>query len=71
MSAMNRDGTGFSLSYQNMLQVGDRVATYNHSLGTVVGVNRDEIGFFMVVQLDILPGQFSYDPWDLEKQVVF
>ena len=48
-------------------QVGDRVETCNHCLGIVVRVDRDEIGVFIVAQLDILPGEFAYDPWDLEK----
>lgn len=47
--------------------IGDRVITSNCRLGTVVRTDRDEIGDFIVVQLDILPHEFAYDPWDLEK----
>jgi|GEM_PF-722086 len=56
-----------SLRHKRQFQVGDRVETCNHCLGIVVRVDRDEIGVFIVAQLDILPGEFAYDPWDLEK----
>ncbi len=68
MLAINRESeTGSSLSHQRQFQVGDRVETCNHCLGTVVRVDRDEIGVFIVARLDILPSEFAYDPWDLEK----
>lgn len=47
--------------------VGDRVMTNNCRLGTVVRVDKDELGEYIVVRLDILPGEFAYDSWDLEK----
>jgi len=56
-----------SLRRQTQFQVGDRVETCNHCIGTVVRVDQDEIGVFVVAQLDIIPGEFAYDPWDLEK----
>lgn len=59
--------TGSSLRHQLQFQVGDRIKTCNHCLGTVVRVDRDEIGDFIVARLDVLPGEFAYDPWDLEK----
>lgn len=49
------------------LTVGDRVMTHNCRLGTVVRVDRDNLGEFFVVKLDLLRGEFAYDPWDLEK----
>ncbi|MDA8226354.1 MAG: hypothetical protein M0T74_01380 [Desulfitobacterium hafniense] len=48
-------------------QIGDRVITNNCRLGTVVRVDRDDLGEYAVVRLDILPGEFAYDPTDLEK----
>ncbi len=59
--------TGPSFRRQPLFQVGDRIETCNHCLGTIVRVDRDEIGVFVVARLDILPGEFAYDPWDLEK----
>lgn len=68
MQTIKRESeTGYSLRRQHQFQVGDRVETCNHCLGTVVRVDRDEIGVFVVARLDILPGEFAYDPWDLEK----
>jgi len=52
---------------QFLFKVGDRVITNNSRLGTVVRLDRDEQGEFVVVSLDLLPKQFAYDPWDLEK----
>jgi len=59
--------TGSSFRRRPQFEVGDRVETCNHCLGTVVRVDRDEVGVFVVARLDILPGEFAYDPWDLEK----
>lgn len=68
MLTINRESeTGPSFRNQPQFQVGDRVETCNHCLGTVVRIDRDEIGIFVVARLDILPGEFAYDPWDLEK----
>lgn len=68
MVAVNRKSEiGSSLCRQTQFQVGDRVETCNHCIGTVVRVDKDEIGVFIVAQLDVLPGEFAYDPWDLEK----
>ena len=55
--------------HERLFEVGDRVETRNHCLGTVVRVDRDEIGVFIVARLDILPNEFAfaYDPRDLEK----
>ncbi|KUO76159.1 MAG: hypothetical protein APF81_14915 [Desulfosporosinus sp. BRH_c37] len=65
---INRESeTGSSLHRQHQFEVGDRVETCNHCIGTVVRVDCDEIGIFIVARLDILPGEFAYDPWDLEK----
>jgi len=59
--------TRSSLRRQRKLQVGDRVITCNRCLGTVVRVDRDEIGDYIVARLDIIRGEFAYDPWDLTK----
>ena len=52
---------------QLLFKVGDRVITSNSRLGTVVRLDRDEQGEYVVVSLDLLPKQFAYDPCDLEK----
>jgi len=52
---------------ERLFEVGDRVETCNHCIGTVVRVDSDEIGVFIVARLDIIPGEFAYDPCDLEK----
>ena len=52
---------------QQKFKIGDRIITCNHRLGTVVRVDRDEIGDYIVARLDIIRGEFAYDPWDLEK----
>jgi len=49
------------------LYVGDRVMTANCRLGTVTRLDRDDMGDFIVIKLDMLRGEFAYDPWDLEK----
>lgn len=49
------------------IHVGDRVITANCRLGTVIRLDRDEFGEYIVVKLDLLKGEFAYDPWDLEK----
>lgn len=56
----------FFFRNERLFKVGDRVETCNHCLGIVVRVDRDEIGLFIVVRLDIIPGEFAYDPCDLE-----
>lgn len=48
-------------------KAGDRVVTTNCRLGTVVRVDRDELGEYIVVHLDVCSGDFAYDAWDLEK----
>jgi preprotein translocase subunit YajC len=55
-----------SMAYK-MFQRGDRVITNNSRLGTIVRVDKDDQGEYLVVNLDILPGEFAYDAWDLEK----
>jgi len=52
---------------KRLFEVGDYVETCNHCTGIVVRIDRDEIGVFIVVRLDIIPGEFAYDPSDLEK----
>ena len=56
----------FFFRNEQLFKVGDRVETCNHCLGIVVRVDRDEIGVFIVVRLDIIQGEFAYDPCDLE-----
>jgi len=52
---------------ERQFEVGDRVVTCNNCIGTVVRVDQDKIGVFIVVRLDILPREFAYDPCDLKK----
>ena len=56
----------FFFRKERLFEVGDRVETCNHCIGTVVRIDRDEIGIFIVARLDIIPGEFAYDPCDLE-----
>jgi len=49
------------------LHLGDRVITSNSRVGTVVRLDHDELGDYIVVKLDMLRGEFAYDPWDLKK----
>jgi preprotein translocase subunit YajC len=68
MFSMNRDSESRSSSRtKRKFKVGDRVTTSNRCLGTVVRIDRDEVGEYVVARLDILPGEFAYDPWDLDK----
>jgi hypothetical protein len=68
MVVMKVDSPKNNILRKNLIyQVGDRVITNNSRLGTVVRLDKDEQGDFVVVQLDILPGEFAYDAWDLEK----
>ncbi len=55
-----------SMAYKTF-QLGDRVITNNSRLGTIVRVDKDDQGEYLVVKLDILPGEFAYDAGDLEK----
>ncbi|TGE32365.1 hypothetical protein [Desulfosporosinus sp. Sb-LF] len=67
MFTINRDSIPSPFSRRRRkFKVGDRVTTCNNCLGTVVRVDRDEVGDYIVARLDILPGEFAYDPWDLE-----
>ncbi|SPF34458.1 conserved hypothetical protein [Candidatus Desulfosporosinus infrequens] len=59
-------GTSPSLCHQHQFQVGDRVETYRHCKGTVVRVDTDENGVFIVVRFDTLYREFAYDPYDLK-----
>ncbi|EGW38095.1 hypothetical protein DOT_4039 [Desulfosporosinus sp. OT] len=52
---------------QQQFKIGDRVITCNRCLGTVVRLDRDEKGDYIVARLDIMRGEFAYDPWDLKK----
>jgi hypothetical protein len=67
MFSIKEDFKGFSLRPQRKFKVGDRVTTSNNCLGTVVRIDHDEIGDYIVARLDKLPKEFAYDPWDLEK----
>ena len=68
MITINRNAKlGSSLRRQSKFQVGDRIETSNHRIGTVVRLDRDELETFIVARLDILPGEFAYDLWELEK----
>jgi hypothetical protein len=51
---------------QYQFQAKDRVETYNHCKGTVVRVDTDESGVFVVVRFETLYGEFAYDPYDLK-----
>ena len=67
MVAINRNSeTGTSLHRLRQFQSGDRVITNNRCFGTVIRIGRDDSGEFIVVRLDILRGEFDYDPWELE-----
>ncbi|MDR3540926.1 MAG: hypothetical protein P4L69_08205 [Desulfosporosinus sp.] len=55
-----------SLRQQYQFQAGDRVETYRHCKGTVVRVDIDENGVFIVVRFDTLYREFAYDPYDLK-----
>ncbi|MCB8818583.1 hypothetical protein [Desulfosporosinus shakirovi] len=57
---------GLFIRHERQFEVGDRVETFNHCVGTVVRVDRDKIGVFIVVRLDILPREFAYEPCDLK-----
>lgn len=46
---------------------GDRVLTYNSKMGTVVRLEKDELGEYFVVQLDVLSGEYAYDAKDLTR----
>ena len=66
MYSMNRDFVPKTFrKAKRTFKVGDRVTTDNRCLGTVVRIDRDEIGEFIVARLDSLDGEFAYDPWDL------
>lgn len=67
MIAVKRAENIFSARRQANFQVGERVITPNCRLGTVVRLDRDELGDYVVITLDVMSGQFTYDPWDLEK----
>lgn len=67
MLAMTHEHNSNSLRRTTRFQVNDRVLTSNCRLGTVVRVDKDEFGEYMVVRLDILAGEFAYEYGDLEK----
>lgn len=58
--------TSQSHNHQYQFHVGDRVETYNHCKGTVVRIDIDKNGEFIVVRLDILYTEFAYDPYELK-----
>lgn len=64
---MTQEHNSTSLRKTTRFQVGDRVMTNNCRLGTVVRLDKDELGEYIVVQLDVLNGAFAYDYADLEK----
>ena len=47
--------------------VGDLVITPNNCLGTVVRLDRDDLGDYFIVKLVLLKWEFAYDPWELKK----
>ncbi|SDG32853.1 hypothetical protein [Desulfosporosinus hippei] len=57
--------TTVALRQRQLFHVGDRVKTSNHYVGTVVRVDRDEVGEYIVARLDEIPQEFAYDPDDL------
>lgn len=59
--------TSTSLLRQKQIHLGDRIKTNNHKEGTVVRVDRDEKGAFIVVRLDTSPHEFVYELDELEK----
>ncbi|KLU63965.1 MULTISPECIES: hypothetical protein [Desulfosporosinus] len=54
------------LMQDKKFQVGNRVKTNNDHKGTIVRVDRDEMGVFLVVQLDFSTHEFAYDQNELE-----
>ena len=58
--------TSPSLHHRDQFQSGDHVETYNHCKGTVIRVDIDESGVFVVVRFNTLYGEFAYDPYDLK-----
>lgn len=60
-------GTGSPIRRKFQFQVGDRAITSNSLSGTVIRVDRDESGDYIVLRLDIIPGDFAYDIGELEK----
>lgn len=65
VAIIRKSETGSPL-HQRKFQIQDRVMTNNHCLGTVIRLDRDDAGDYIVVSLDIIPGEFDYDPWELE-----
>ena len=59
--------TSTFLQRQKQINLGDRIKTKNHREGTVVRVDRDEKGAFLVVRLDTLPHEFVYELDELVK----
>lgn len=51
---------------KHKFKVGDRIETFNNCRGTVVRIDRDEIGDYIVARLDAMPHEFAYDPDDLK-----
>jgi len=66
MSESKKTGS-FIRRHDRQFEVGDRVVTCNQTVGTVVRVDRDNNGVFIVVRLDVLPREFAYEPCDLKK----
>jgi len=52
---------------KSKILVGDPVITHNNRLGKVVRLGRDNYGDYIIVKLNLVKWEFSYDPWDLEK----
>ncbi|HBV85190.1 hypothetical protein [Desulfosporosinus sp.] len=65
MSESKKTGS-FLQRNERQFEVGDRVVTCNQTIGTVVRVDCDNNGVFIVVRLDVLPREFAYDPCDLK-----
>lgn len=64
---MSKEHSFTSMRKPNRFMVGDRVMTSNCRLGTIVRVDKDELGDYCVVVLDIVSGEYAYDFADLEK----
>lgn len=52
---------------KSKIMVGDPVITHNNRLSIVVRLGQDNFGDYIIVKLDLVKWEFSYDPWDLEK----
>ena len=61
------DYSAFQRRYNQFFRTGDRIVTKNRYLGTVVGMERDESGEYVIVKLDSMSGTYAYESTDIEK----